>query len=323
MSSWVAQRRCRRLLGVASIVVLAGGACGSSHNSARQSAETTTSARPRAVDWPAVDDALGRPAEVTGEVHRYGFPRTDLKVSLDGIALKAGFALGSYAAFVPAGEGVAVMGDLVLGEDEVSPVMAQLQAGGLDVSALHNHLLREQPKVMYMHYQGHGQDAVALARNLRSALEKSATPLGPAAPPSEAGLGFDPVVVDQILGHTGKTAGGLQKYAIGRAEHITMSGDGMDGTPLTPPLGVATVANFQPLGDGKAAITGDFALSGPEVAPVARTLRSHAIEVTAVHTHMTNDNPHLYYMHFFASGPATDLARGLRAALDQTNTAKE
>lgn len=323
MISWIVPRRCRRLLYIATIVALAGAACGSSEDSARQSDETTTSARPPAVDWPAVDNAIGRTAEVTGEVHRYGFPRSDLKVSLDGIALKAGFALGSYAAFVPAGDGVAVMGDLVLGEDEVSPVMAQLQAGGLDISAVHNHLLREQPKVMYMHYEGHGQDAVALARNLRSALEKSSTPLAPPAPPSEADLGFDPVEVDRILGHTGKTAGGLHKYAIGRSEHITMSGDGMGGTPLTPALGVATVINFQPLGDGKAAITGDFALSGPEVAPVARTLRSHAVEVTAVHTHMTNDNPHLYYMHFFASGPATDLARSLRAALDQTNSAKE
>ena len=159
------------------------------------------------------------------------------------------------------------------------------------------------------------------------ALEASATPLGPPAAGAPAtDLGFDPAELDRILGRTGKTGGGLQRYSIGRAERVTMPDQTPDQTmgdvALTPGLGVGTVINFQPLGGGRAAITGDFALLGREVAPVTRALRSHAIEVTAVHTHMTDDEPHLYYVHFFAMGPAGDLARGLRAALDQTDSAK-
>jgi biotin operon repressor len=200
--------------------------------------------------------------------------------------------------------------------------MAKLQEQGFDISAVHNHLLREQPKVMYMHYVGRSADAVALARGLRTALAASATPLAapPPSPPAPAAdLGFDPAALDRILGRTGTTSGGLQKYGIARAETVTMQpGD----VRLTPALGVGTVINFQPLGAGQAAITGDFALAGAEVAPVAKTLRAKGIEVTAVHSHMTDDNPHLYYMHFFATGAAADLAQGLRAALDLTNSAR-
>jgi hypothetical protein len=211
------------------------------------------------------------------------------------------------------------MGDLVLLETEVGPVMAKLQEQGLEISAVHNHLLREQPKIMYMHYVGHSADAVALARSLHTALAASATPLAaPTASPPAADLGFDPAAVDKILGRTGTTSGGLQKYSVARGETLTMAGTDLR---LTPALGVGTVINFQPLGSGKAAITGDFALAGAEVAPVSKTLRGKGIEVTAVHTHMTDDDPHLYYMHFWATGDATTLAQGLRAAVDLTHSA--
>jgi hypothetical protein len=213
------------------------------------------------------------------------------------------------------------MGDLVLTETEISPVMAKLQEQGFDVSAVHNHLLREQPKIMYMHYMGRGPDAVALARGLRGSLEASATPLGAPTPSADSDLGFDPAVLDGILGRTGKPGGGLDRYSIARAEAVKIHMGDQD-VALTPALGVGTVINFQPLGGGKAAITGDFALLGSEVAGVAATLRSKGIEVTAIHTHMTNDQPNLYYLHFFANALAADLARGLRAALDRTNSVK-
>ena len=316
-----------RLSGVGLAVVITAAltmAGCNSGGSSKHNAAVSTTAAPAAptVDWSAVDAAVGRKGDVlAGDVHRYGFARSDLKVTLDGVALKPGFALGSYAAFVATSKDVTVMGDLVLLETEVSPVMAKLQAEGLEVSAVHNHLLREQPKVMYMHYVGHSTDAVALARSLHSALAASATPLAaPAAPAptTAADLGFDPLAVDKILGRTGTTGGGLQKYSVARAEPLTMAGTDLH---LTPALGVGTVINFEPLGGGKAGITGDFALAGAEVAPVAKTLREKGIEVTAIHTHMTDDDPHLYYMHFFASGDATTLAQGLRAALDQTHSA--
>jgi len=315
-------RRIRPAIVLAAVALAATGC--NSGGSAKHNAAVSTTAAPaaRAVDWNAVDGAAGRKGDVlAGDVHRYSFPRSDLKVTLDGTALKPGFALGSYAAFAATSKDVVVMGDLVLLETEISPVMAKLQEQGIELSAVHNHLLREQPKVMYLHYVGHSADAVALARGLHTALAASATPLAaPAAPSptSPADLGFDPAAVDKILGRTGTTSGGLQKYGVARAETITMAGSDVH---LTPALGVGTVINFQPLGGGRAAITGDFSLLGAEVAPVARTLREHGIEVTAVHSHMTDDDPHLYYMHFFATGEATTLAQGLRAALDQTHAA--
>ena len=313
--------RIRLAIVLAAALAVAG--CNNGGSSKHDAAVSTTAA-PSAptVDWNAVDGAVGRKGDVlAGDVHRYGFARSDLKVTLDGTALKPGFALGSYAAFVATTKDVVVMGDLVLLETEVSPVMAKLQEQGMEVSAVHNHLLRDQPKVMYMHYLGHSADAVALARSLHTALAASATPLAaPAVPPptTAADLGFDPAAVDKILGRTGTSTGGLQKYSVARAETITMAGTALH---LTPALGVGTVINFQPLGGGKAAITGDFALLGAEVAPVAKTLREKGIEVTAVHTHMTDDDPHLYYMHFYATGEATSLAQGLRSALDQTHSA--
>ncbi|MEW6472812.1 MAG: DUF1259 domain-containing protein [Actinomycetota bacterium] len=312
----------RQVLGLVVVLALLGGACRDNGDdagrptSAAGKESPTTAAAP---DWRPVDASLGRPGDaMPGGVQRYSFPRSDLKVSLDGVALQAGFALGSYAAFLPTAEGSLVMGDLVLTEPEVGPVMSKLQEHGLDVTAVHNHLLREQPKVMYVHYAGHNADPAALARGVRAALEASATPLGaPSTSAPQGDLGFDPAELDRILGRTGKTSGGLHKYSIGRAEPVTMG-----TTPLPPATGVATVINFQPLGAGRAAITGDFALLGPEVAAVTRTLRAKGVDVTAVHSHMTDDNPHLYYMHFFAAAPATELARALRAALDQTNSAK-
>lgn len=314
-------RRIHPAVVLAAAALLAAG-CNHGGSSKHGAAVSTTAAAAPTVDWNAVDGAVGRKGDVlAGDVHRYGFPRSDLKVTLDGTALKPGFALGSYAAFAATGTGVVVMGDLVLLETEVSPVMAKLQEQGIEISAVHNHLLREQPKVMYLHYLGHSADAVALARSLHAALAVSATPLAapaPSAPTTAADLGFDPVAVDKIMGRPGTTSGGLQKYSVARAETLTMAGSDLH---LTPALGVGTVINFQPLGGGKAAVTGDFSLVGSEVAPVARTLRDKGIEVTAVHSHMTDDEPHLYYLHFFATGDATTLAQGLRAALDQTHSA--
>jgi hypothetical protein len=321
-------RFCQPIVSVVLVLAVAGAGCtrrpaSSVRRTAVGSSHQSTTAAP--VDWTAVDAVLGRVGDaLPGGVHRYGFPRSDLSVSLDGVVLKSGFALGSYAAFVRAGGDVLVMGDLVLTEAEVSQVMAKLQDQGFDVTAVHNHLLREEPKVMYLHYLGHGADAGALARGLRAALESSATPLAPPAVASPgADLGFDPAELDGIIGTKGTTTGGLQKYAIARQETVTMPAGTTGTVSLTPALGVGTVINFQPLDSGRAATTGDFALIGTEVASVTRALRAHDIEVTAIHSHMTEDRPHLYYVHFFGTGQATDLAQGLRAALDRTNAAKQ
>jgi Domain of Unknown Function (DUF1259) len=270
-------------------------------------------------DWQArVGEALGKPgAAMPGGIYRVGLPRTDLKVTLDGVELKAGFALGSYLAFEKMGDSGMVMGDLVLTMDEVSPVMKKLVEGGIGVTALHNHLLRNQPFTMYMHVLGHG-DPVKLAAALHTALGESKTPLSaaaaPAAPPP---IDLDTAAIDAALGAKGANNGGVYQFGIPRAEPIK---DGMMDVP--PALGSANVINFQPTGGGKAAITGDFVLIAKEVNPVLKELRDHGIEVTALHSHMLDDTPHLYFMHFWANDDAKKLAEGLKAALAQINIAK-
>jgi hypothetical protein len=272
-------------------------------------------------DWQAaVGKALGKPGSaMPGAIYRAGLPRTDLKVTLDGVELKAGFALGGWLAFEKMGDQAMVMGDLVLTMEEVSPVMKKLAEGGIEVTALHNHLLRNQPFTMYMHVLGHG-DPVKLAAALHDALGESKTPLpgapsGPADPPPQIDL--DTAAIDAALGAKGTNNGGVYQFGIPRAEPIK---DGVMDVP--PALGSANAINFQPTGGGKAAITGDFVLIAKEVNPVMKTLRENGIEVTAIHNHMLDDQPHLYFMHFWANDDAKKLAEGLKAALAHVNIAK-
>jgi hypothetical protein len=270
--------------------------------------------------WQAqVGEALGKTGSAApGGIYRVGLPRTDLKVTLDGVELKPGFALGGWLAFEKMSEQGMVMGDLVLTENEVNPVMTKLAAGGIEVTALHNHLLRNQPFTMYMHVLGHG-DPVKMAAVLHTAVAESKTPLSspPAAPASPPQIDFDTAAIDQALGAKGSNNGGVYQFGIPRAEPIT---DG--GMNVPPAMGSANAINFQPTGGGKAAITGDFVLIAKEVNPVLKALRDHGIEVTAIHNHMLDDQPHVYFLHFWANDDAKKLAEGLRAALVHVNVAK-
>jgi hypothetical protein len=257
-----------------------------------------------------VEAALGRAGtELPGGVYKVSFPRSDLDVVAGGVHVKPALALGSWAAFLPAKSGVMAMGDLVLTENEVNPVISALQAGGMEQTALHNHLLGETPHVMYLHFGGHGS-AAALAKTLRAALEKTKTPLGPPSHPPQKAPGFN---VDQILGAAGKANGTVLQYSIARKETIR------EGDMVIPPAaGVATAINFQATGSGRAATTGDFVLIGSEVNPVIRALRAGGIEVTALHSHMIGEQPRLFFMHFWGEGNVDALARTLRTALDRT-----
>ena len=268
--------------------------------------------------WAPVAQALGKSGtEMPGGVYRIGMPRTDLNVTLDGVALKPGFALGSWVAFEPMGKEAMVMGDLVLTQEEIEPVMKKLLEGGIEVSALHNHLLRASPLPFYMHISGHGEP-VALAHAIHDALVLSHTPLGnPAAVATEAKLDLDTAMLDRTLGANGKAAGGVYQYGIPRAETVREH-----GMVVPPAMGSAESINFQPTGNGKAAITGDFVLKASEVAPVMRALRENGIDVTALHNHMLDDQPRMFFMHFWANDDAAKLANGLRAALDKVNVQK-
>jgi hypothetical protein len=275
---------------------------------------STTAAFAQDVDWQKVDEALGRKAAVVaGDVHRYGFPRTDLAVTLDGVTIKPALALGGWVAFKAMGGDTMVMGDLVLLETEIKPVMTKMIENGLDITAVHNHLLRASPATFYMHVGGHG-DPVKLATAIRAALAESKTPLTPAtaaAPPPAVDL--DTAQLDQIIGVKGQANGGVYQFGVARRDPVTM--DGMTVAPAGP-LGVATGIGFQPTGNGNAAITGDFVMVSSEVNPVIKALRAGGIEVTALHSHMLDEQPRLFFMHFWANDDAIKLAKTLRTALD-------
>lgn len=250
-----------------------------------------------------------------GNVYKFSFPRSDMHVSVDGVALKPALALGSWIAFKPAsGDKTMVMGDIVLGEDEVEPVMNSLQAGGVEQTALHNHVLHESPRVMYMHIMATG-DATRIAQAIHAALGLSATPLAtPASPAPASVIDLDTAAIAHALGYTGKVNGGVYQVAVPRSETIRD-----DGETVPPAMGTAISLNFQPTGAGKAAITGDFVLLAREVNPVIRALRSHGIQVTALHNHMLMEEPRIFFMHFWANDNAVTLARGLRAAINETS----
>jgi len=267
--------------------------------------------------WARVGEALGKPGtELPGGIYKVALPRTDIRATLDGVELKPGFALGSWLAFTKTGTDGMVMGDLVLTMDEVGPVMTKLVAGGIEVTALHNHLLRNQPFTMYMHVMGMG-DPVKLATALHAALAASKTPLpaaaSGAAPPAAAAppaIDLDTAAIDGLMGAKGANNGGVYQYGIPRTEPVK------EGGMIVPPaMGSANAINFQPTGGGKAAITGDFVLLAKEVAPVMQALRDNGIEVTALHNHMLGDEPRLFFMHFWANDDAKKLATGLKAAL--------
>lgn len=282
------------------------------------------SATQAAAPWEdQIATALGKAgSEMPGGVYRVGFPRTDLKVSLDGVTVKPTLALGSWLAFIQHGKSVMVMGDLVLTEEEVNPVMKRLLDGGLTITALHNHLLGANLRTMYMHVGGMG-DGAKLAAALHDALKLSQTPFPaaggatPVAPSTPAPLDIDTAAIDAALGHKGKINGGVYAVSIPRAKVPTAG-----GMTIPEAMGSAIAINFQPTGGGKAAIAGDLVLTADEVDPVLRSLRSNGIDVTALHNHMLDDEPRLFFMHFWANDDAGKLAREMAAALKNVKTMK-
>ncbi|HEV7718735.1 MAG TPA: DUF1259 domain-containing protein [Arsenicitalea sp.] len=270
-------------------------------------------------DWQGVAQALGKSGTVMPQgVYRVGLPRSDLHVVLDGVELKPSLALGSWLAFQPMdAKQTMVMGDLVLTEAEIGPVMKKLEESNIDITALHNHLFRAQPATFYMHVFAQG-DAVALAHTMHDALALSGTPFtaAPAAttPPK---IDLDTAAIDTALGGKGAIAGGVYQVGIPRAKPVTEQ-----GMTVPPAMGSAEAINFQPTGSGKAAITGDFVLTANEVNPVLRALREHGIEVTALHNHMLDDEPRLFFMHFWANSDLKSLLDGLHAAIGNIDVAK-
>ncbi len=304
---------CLAAFAVATLFVLV--ACSAPQNQPGQSNNQQPSG---ATDWKAVEQALGKAGAMQlGDVYKVSLPRSDLKVTVGAVELKPALALGSWVAFKKSGDMTMAMGDLVLTEDEVTPVMTKLEEGDVEPTALHNHVLHESPRVMYMHIHAMG-DGAKIAKAIHDALALSKTPFAaPAAAAPTQDLGIDTKLIDQIMGQSGKVNGGVYQFSVPRADKI------MDSDMEIPPaMGIAQAINFQPTGGGKAAITGDFVLLASEVNPVIKALRDNGIEVTALHSHMLVETPHLFFMHFWANDDAQKLARGLRAALDRVNIVK-
>jgi Domain of Unknown Function (DUF1259) len=275
----------------------------------------------RGANWSAVEQAMGRPGQLQpGDVMRFAMPRKDLHVIVGIITLKPALALGSWAAFKATRRGAMVMGDLVLTEDEVGPVMAKLQENGIEISAMHNHLVGESPRLTYMHIASLG-NAVKMAQGLHDALALTKTPgpeTGSQASSAVTPLqGIDQARIESVLALNGEVNGGVLQFSVPRREVIT------DHATIMPPaMGIATAINFQPTDSGRAAITGDFVLLAKEVNPVIKTLSENGIAITAIHSHMLIEQPRLFFMHFWASDDALKLAKGLRMALDLTNSRK-
>jgi hypothetical protein len=270
------------------------------------------------LDIKAIEQAIGKPGEMKDDVYKVSLPRKDLSVSLKGVQLKPGFALGSWIAFKQAGDEAVVDGDLVLTEDEVGAVFGKLRKEGVQVSALHNHLIGEMPRVMFLHIEGKG-DAGKMATSLKEALSLTATPMGPpAAKATGAAVGtrsevadFDAELIQKELGHKGKTKDGVLQISVPRAEAIKLA-----GTTLPPSMGMATALNFQSGGGTKVAATGDFVMIRDDVDRVSKALTEHGIIITALHNHLVHGSPELYFMHFWVNDSADKVAKGLRAGLE-------
>jgi uncharacterized protein DUF1259 len=266
-------------------------------------------------DWQEVEKVFNRKGTVQDDVFKVTFPRSDLKVKIGEVSIEPGLALTSWVAFKLIGSHAMIMGDLVLLEGEVIPVMSKLVEGGVEVTGLHNHIMSESPKVMYLHYFGQGEPT-KLAETMKAAIALTKTPLNPPQPKQPSST-IDWTKVESILGWTGQHKGDLLQISIPRAETITENG--MD---IPPSMGVANAINFQMIGE-KAATTGDFVLLASEVNPVIKALTEHGIAVTAIHNHMLTESPRLFFLHFWAVDDPEQLAKGLRTALDKTNSAKK
>ena len=275
---------------------------------------SSMAASPQEINSSSVDQILGRPGQKTGDVYRWAFPRTDLHVSVHGLAIRPGLALGSWAAFLGTDGDAMVMGDLVLLEDELNPVIDKLRASGFEITAIHNHLINETPHVLYAHYMGHGP-ASRLATSLRSALSASKTPLEkPVAPAEEASPPAWVAIVQDSLGRKGSFKGGVLSFGIPRRDEVTSG-----GMTVPPAAGVGEAINFQGADAGQVATTGDFVLTAAEVNLVLSELRSHNISVTALHSHMLTEQPRLFFMHFWAVGDPQSVAAGMKAALSHVS----
>lgn len=265
--------------------------------------------------YKALMTVLGKTGDFKDGVLKVNIPRNDLKVTINQRPAPTPFGFGGWIALTKgAGGHEVMMGDLVLTEDEVNPVMSAVLINGLDVTALHNHFFREQPRIFYMHVHGVGT-AADLARRIKPAIDlidqsiKRATPS--TAPATSAGATFDAAYLAKIIGHQGEHSGPVYKITIGRPDLNVRE----HGAVINSRMGLNTWAAFAGT-DSDAMVAGDVAMLDHEVTPVLKSLRNNGIDVVAIHHHMTAVAPQVIFLHYHGVGPAAKLAQGVRAAVD-------
>lgn len=263
-----------------------------------------------AADFSAIQKTLGMPGQEEEGAFVFRAPRSDLKVKINGESVPTALGFGLWTAWKEMGNDFMVMGDLVLLENEINPVISALAEADISISALHNHFLGEEPRIMYMHIHGMGP-AQGLARGIRNALDKTAIPkTAEKSASSESGLNLDTMLIEAIIDHPGKGGGGVFKITVGRP------GVKMKGVDLTASMGLNTWAAFCGTNE-RAHVAGDVAMTAREVNPVIRALRRGGIDVVAVHNHMLDEDPRIFFLHYWGTGPAEKLAQTIREAFDQ------
>jgi len=268
-------------------------------------------------EYQQVLSALGKQGDYKANVLKVNIPRNDVSVTVAGVKTPTPFGFGGWIALTK-GQGMDVMmGDLVLTQDEVNPVMSALLDNGLDVTALHNHFFWDEPRMYYMHVHGHGSPA-DLARRVKPAIDligkkPSGSAPAAAAASSAQSSGLDTAKLAKIAGHEGEQTGAVYKITVGRDDlHLSEM-----GAPINARMGLNTWAAFVGTNDN-AAIAGDVAMLANEVTPVLKALRKNGIDVVAIHQHMTDTQPTIYFLHYWGTGPADKLATGFKAALAET-----
>lgn len=312
----------RRVLTAAALApVLAGAGTAAARGgrpAVQDGAGATRRLRPvttKAEDWHGVARALGRTGIMAGTEYQLGFLRDDLRVTSRGVSVHPALAVGSHVSFVRYDDGsTLLMGDLAIAESELQHVIGSLHAKGLHQTAIHKHLLAHSPEVWWVHVHGHRHDAKALAGALRSALDRTATPAR--ARPVDRVKGLDTKRIAAVLGVKGFDDEGVHKCLFFRRETVTM------GCLVMPPgLGAMSAFLFQPLGGGRAAVNGDFAMTAGEVQHVLAALHRGGVSIIELHNHGLDDEPRLFFVHFWAVGDAVQIARTLRRAVDATDVA--